>query len=126
MVIEAIIISVVSLLGVATISKVGLVASVNLFNLGKRKYEKRKLKKLLKKSLKNYDFVDFQNIIYQIKTYDNAYNKSLFIKMKKKYFFYDKTVNNIDDFNNRFLDDNNIINIIRNEIELSLSRRDSF
>ena len=122
--IETILVSVFSLIGVATLSKVGLVAGINFYNYGKKKYEKKKLKKSLKKSLKNYDFQNFQNVIYQIKTYDNAYNKSLFIKMKKKYFFYDKTVENIDDFNDRFLDENNIINIIRNEIEMSLSKRE--
>ena len=97
----------------------------------KKKYQckkrKKKLKALLRISIENLNYTNFINVIYDIKQYDVVYNKSLFNKCKKKYFFNDVHFESLNNFNMRF-DDNYleneqyITNIIKREIELSLSR----
>lgn len=126
---EVVIITLISTAGLATISRVGMVGGINFYNYYKKKKTKRILKKKLKKSIKECDFITFKDIIYRIKAYDNTYNKYLYIKMKRKYFFTDKTTKDIYFFNKRFnLNDNIpsptiVRSIVREEIELSLNKK---
>lgn len=124
---DVIIITLVSSIGLATMSRVGMVSGINFYNYYIRKKRKKDLKKLLKKNITECDFIGFQNTIYKIKAYDNAYNKYLYVKMKKKYFFNDYATTDIIHFEKRFnLNDkifnkDNLRKIIKEEIELSLS-----
>lgn len=126
---EVIIITLISTAGLATISRVGMVSGINIYNYYIRKKTKIILKRKLKKSIEKCDFINFKDIIYRIKAYDNTYNKYLYIKMKRKYFFTDKTTKDIYFFNKRFNLNDNIPSpsilrsIVREEIELSLSKK---
>jgi len=128
---EILIYTLLSGIGLATISRVGLVSGINIYNFYKKKKSKIKLKKELKKSIKQCDYELFQDCIYKMKAYDHTYNKSLYIKMKQKYRFSSKCYEDIYYFNRRFNITQNfdtspslIRNMIRDEIiELSLSKK---
>ena len=128
LIVETLIFSAISAGGLAVLSKVGLVSGINIYNYYKQKKSKKKLKKKLKKALQNYNYQDFQDIIYRIQSYDDVYNKYLYVKMKRKYFFTDKCVDDIYYFNKRFNMIEDITSptilrkIVNEEIEKSLNK----
>lgn len=127
LIIETIVVSLISAGGLAVFSKVGMVAGINFYNYYRKKSDKKKLKKLLKQSLTNNNFKDFQNVIYRIKSYDSTHNKYLYVKMKNKHFFTDKCIEDSYYFNKRFNIENDISSptilrrMISQEIEKSLN-----
>lgn len=126
---EIAIITLISTAGLATISRIGVVGGINIYNYYVRKKDKYRLKKRLKESIKDGNYEDFQQTIYRIKAYDNTYNKYLYIKMQQKYRFDNKCNEDIYYFNKRFNINNLypspsvIRTMIRDEIELSLSKK---
>lgn len=127
---ELLVYTVLSGIGLATISRVGLVGGINIYNFYKKKKSKIILKKKIKKSIKNCDYELFQDSIYEIKAYDNTYNKALYIKMKHKYRFSSNCYEDIYYFNRRFNITQNfdtsptlIRNMIKDEIEISLNKK---
>jgi len=105
------------------VTKVGLELTRILLKRSVQKTEKKILKERLFKSIRDIDFLSFQNTIYDIKTYDSEYNKSLFTKMKKQYIFNDRHVNNFEKFNRRFNNEyeEDLTNLIKREISKSIS-----
>jgi hypothetical protein len=130
---EILVYTLISGIGLATISRVGMVSGINIYNFYKKKKCKIELKKEIKKSIKECNYELFQDCIYKMKAYDNTYNKSLYIKMKQKYRFGSKCHEDIYYFNRRFNITQNfdtepaiIIQIIRDEIELSLNKQNIY
>ena len=103
--------------------KGGIELSKKIFDYRIRINKKKELKERLLISIKDYDFNLFQNVIYEIKQYDIEYKKSLFIKMKKQYFFYDKHTINFESFNLRFNPnyEEDLKEMIKREVSISLS-----
>jgi hypothetical protein len=126
---EIAIITIVSAAGVAATTRAGLVGGINFYNYYSRKKLKMKLKKELKLSIQNFDYLSFQEVIYKIKNYDTNHNKSLYIKMKHKYRFTDRCTYDIYYFNKRFNIEELIISptmikdMIHTEIERSISKK---
>ena len=93
----------------------------------KRKQKKKNLKNILFQNMNNLNYNEFINTIYKIKQYDERYNKNLFIKIQKQFFFTEKHFENFSTFERRF--DSSYYNkqaklkeMIKNEIELSISQ----
>lgn len=93
-----------------------------------RRRRKNILKKELRKSIAKLDYIEFKDIISKIKTYDNFYNKEMYIKIKFSLGFTDKVVDSLEHFENRFdktkidkdiILNNKIRNIVR---EYSISK----
>ncbi len=100
----------------------------------KRKIEKKKLSAELQKSIQNLKFLDFQNVNYKLKVYDNNYNKQQYIKMKNKYRYTDEEVNEEMKFLKRFdisytrFDSYKpyLQQMVKEEVENSLKRSNSY
>jgi len=122
-------IGVASVLGVGVIGKMGVVMGSQILYNGRRKYEKKQLKKELSLCISKLDYTNFVSCIYKIKNnYDNKYHKDLYNKMKYFYKFSDNDVERKEYFLKRF-DTDYLINeelitaIVKREVELSLSMR---
>ena len=130
----AILVSSLSAFGGALLYRGGAFLSFKYGEKLKRKYEKTKLANELSNSIQNLKFLDFQNVNYKIKVYDNNYNKEQYVKMKKKYRYTDEEVNDEMKFLKRFdisytrFDSYKpyLQQMVKEEVERSLSRGDNY
>lgn len=130
----AILVSSLSAFGGALLYRGGAFLSFKYGEKLKRKYEKTKLANELSNSIQNLKFLDFQNVNYKIKVYDNNYNKEQYVKMKKKYRYTDEEINDEMKFLKRFdisytrFDSYKpyLQQMIKEEVERSLSRGDNY
>lgn len=102
-----VIISVLSTLVLAGLTRSAGYGGVVVFKQIKAQWVKIFLKKRLKKSLKKCSYSDFEQVIYDIKNYDTQFEKSLFNTIKTKYNITDEIVNSRAKFNQRFSLNNN-------------------
>jgi hypothetical protein len=86
----------------AIIYKGGATLSIKYAQEIKTRIEKKRLKNELEHSIQNLKFLEFQNVNYKMKVYDNNYNKQQYVKMKNKYRYTDEEVNNEMSFLKRF------------------------
>lgn len=130
----AILLSSLSAFGGALLYRGGAYCSLKYGEKIKRKYEKKKLSTELQNSIQNLKFLDFQNVNYKLKVYDNTYNKEQYIKMKKKYRYTDEEVNDEMKFLKRFdisytrFDSYKpyLQQMVKEEVERSLSRGENY
>ena len=127
--VSLIIISGVSTIGAVGLSRISYVVFFTLEGFLKRKNKKKKLKKQLYKSIKDLDYIDFVNTIYEIKNYDDEYKRTLFIKVKKQFFFNNKQIEDVDffmkRFNDNFIKNEELKKMIHEEVSLILSQTQS-
>ena len=117
-----------SILGIGFITKAGTKVCNYIIVDVIRKKEKKKLKNRLSTSIDNLEYHNFIQCIYDIKRYDTKYYpKQLYYKLKKFYKFQDSILKNENNFKRRFAEnyecDSDIKDFVRNEIEISLSRK---
>lgn len=130
----AILLSSLSAFGGALLYKGGAFLSFKYGEKIKQKYEKKRLSTELQNSIQNLKFLDFQNVNYKLKVYDNSYNKEQYVKMKKKYRYTDEEVNDEMKFLKRFdisytrFDSYKpyLQQMVKEEVERSLSRGDNY
>ena len=86
----------------AIIYKGGATLSIRYAEKIKRRIDKSRLNTELENSIQNLKFLEFQNVNYKMKVYDNNYNKEQYVKMKNKYRYTDEEVNKEMSFLKRF------------------------
>ena len=126
LVLEVIIGGIGGVLTIGILGKFGVVGCKIAIKEIVRRKKKRKLNKKLSNSIDILDYNEFLDCIYEIKNYDNKYNKYQYNKMKKHYKFNNNIMDNRNLFLRRFDTNYNesgerIANIIRHEIERSFS-----
>ena len=128
MILESIITAGASLLGIGMIGKGIAVIAPKLFVEINRRRIKRQLKKNIAKAIDTLNYNDFTDCVYEIQQYDIKYFKKQYNKIKNHYKFSDKVLENKTYFLRRF--DSNyecneevLRNIVKREIELSLSKK---
>lgn len=102
-----VIISVLSTLVLAGLTRSAGYSGVILFKQVKAQWTKIFLKKRLKKAIKRCSYVDFEKVIYDIKNYDTQFEKSLLNTIKTKYNITDEIITSRAKFNERFSLNNN-------------------
>ena len=117
----------VSTIGMGAVARISYTLGFTGLTIFKRKKKKKELKNKLYQSIKNIDHLDFVNTIYEIKNYDEKYDKNLFIKVQKQFFFNNTHINSKDKFLKRFDDsytnsDEELRRKIHTEISLILSQ----
>lgn len=130
----AILLSSLSAFGGALLYKGGAFLSFKYGEKIKRRIEKKRLSMELQNSIQNLKFLEFQNVNYKLKVYDNTYNKEQYIKMKKKYRYADEEVSDEMKFLKRFdisytrFDSYKpyLQQMVKEEVERSLSRGDNY
>ncbi len=118
----------------AVLYKGGATLSIKYAEKIKRKLEKRKLEDELQKSIQNLKFLDFQNVNYKLKVYDNNYNKKQYVKSKNKFRYTDEEVSIEMTFLKRFdisytrFDSYKpyLQQMVKEQVEISLSRGDNY
>jgi len=113
--------------GGSLITKVGLSVGKYTFNDALRRYKKRKLKKELSLTIDKLDYQAFLDVVYKIQNYDRKYSKTQYQKCQKQLKFSNKILTDKQYFLRRFdieyeTNPDFIKNVIREEIELSLSK----
>ncbi len=127
LVLEIIIASVGSVVGIGLLGKVVFYGGQRGFYEVVRRKQKNKLKKKLSKSIDELNYNDFLDCIYTMKNYDNKYYKNQFNKSKSFYKFSDNILENKNNFLRRFdsnycESEDRIAKLVRYEIEASLSK----
>ena len=121
-----VVIGVASVAGVGTLIKVSIEVSKSVIKKIRRTKEKKVLKINIKESIENLNYTNFVNVIYQIKQYDDKYNKNMYVKVKNQYLFGQVHIDNLHYFKRRFDSDyieneKYIKELIHKELSLSLS-----
>jgi|TARA_R110000787_G_scaffold133539_2_gene245882 hypothetical protein len=86
----------------AVVYKGGATLSIKYAEKLKRTIEKKRLKNEIQNTIQNLKFLEFQNVNYKMKVYDNNYNKQLYVKMKNIYRYTDDEVSKETSFLKRF------------------------
>ena len=119
-------IGVTSVITFGGLIKFSLLVSKRVVSQYKRKKKKKKLKKEIADSIDNANYHNFVNVIYEIKTYDDKYNKNLYVKCKNQYSFREIHYSTLKNFSRRFSDNYEeqqqmFEEMVKSQIELSLS-----